>query len=103
MPNKDPDKEAEYQARWRAAHPDYHRLRGDRKAARLPVISRTQALREDLAQQRELARLSRRAADKPEAVRKREMQWIAISSSLAETFEQQRHFYGGKGKVDPGG
>ena len=73
MPYSDPDREAEYQAAWRAAHPGY--WRGRRRIRPLPV-SRYQALDEDLAQQRELHRLSRRAEDDPDAYRRRERQWI---------------------------
>ena len=77
MPYSDPDREAECQARWRAAHPDY--WRGRRRTAALPPVSRYQALDEDLRQQAALFALSRRRADDPAVYRTRERRWIQVT------------------------
>lgn len=75
MPYADPDREAECQARWRAAHPEYWRGRARRTVMPVPV-SRYQVLEEDLAQQRVVFALSHRRADDPDAYRLRERRWI---------------------------
>jgi hypothetical protein len=80
MPHADPDRRAEYAAFWRAAHPGYWR---QRRAAGLDIRDRCRTvsvyvvLREDLAQERELARLEHH--DPEEAVRlyrSREWSWL---------------------------
>jgi len=73
MPWADPEKNAEAVRRWRTRNPGY--WRNSARTRELP-ISRHQVLDEDLAQQAELYRLSRRKADHPTAYRQRERRWI---------------------------
>lgn len=74
MPWADPEKNAEAVRQWRVAHPGYWRRY--RPSQTEVTISRYQALDEDLKQQAELYRLSRRKADDPKVYRQRERQWI---------------------------
>jgi hypothetical protein len=78
MPWADPEKNAEAVRRWRARNPGYWRR--SNRARDEPPISRYQALSEDLTQQGELFRLSRRKADDPQAYRLRERRWIAATA-----------------------
>lgn len=80
MPWADPDKNAEAVRRWRVAHPGYWRKYAAGKPLTQPPVSLYQALEEDLAQQRELYRLSRRKADDPVEYRRRERAWIAATT-----------------------
>lgn len=67
----------------------YNRRTGDRHVARsLPPVSQRQVLAEDLAQERELARLEHRrdAASRVDAYRRREMTFIRLTRPL--TFRQ---------------
>ena len=73
MPWSDPEKNAAAVRRWRAANPGYWR-RYDRH--RNLTVSRYAVLDEDVAQQAELHRLSRRKADDAEEYRHRERRWI---------------------------
>jgi hypothetical protein len=66
-------------AQWRA----YNALTGDRHVnRRLLPIRQHEALKEDLAQQRELFRLSRRKADDPELYKRREMTFIRLTRPM---------------------
>jgi hypothetical protein len=75
MPWADPEKNAEAVRRWRARNPGY--WRNSTRARDEPPLSRHQVLNEDLAQQAELFRLSRRKDDDPKAYRLRERRWIS--------------------------
>ena len=61
----------------------YNSRTGDRHVARRsPPIRQGEILAEDLAQQRELHRISRRKVDDPDAYRRREMAFIKLTRPL---------------------
>ena len=76
MPWADPEKNAEAVRRWRARHPGYWRAYPRERR----TVSLYRMLDEDVAQQRELYRLSRRKADDPNVYRARERQWIQAAT-----------------------
>jgi len=77
MPWADPEKNAEAVRRWRAAHPGYA---GRYARSCSLTVSRYACLDEDLAQQVELHRISRRREDDPKAYRLRERRWIQATA-----------------------
>ena len=74
MPWADPEKNAEAVRRWRVAHPGYSRRYA--RSSRGLTQSRYSVLEEDVSQQTELHRLSRRKVDDPIEYRRRERRWI---------------------------
>lgn len=87
MPHADPDEAAAYRAAWEARNPGWRRRYADRR--REPPISRQQVLDEDLAQQRELAKLEgrrighRRAGERLKEWIVGERRWIRVTFRTA--------------------
>lgn len=90
-PNRTPeslDRRAAYNARWwRENGPAYNRAH-PRRATRLNPTTRINVLKEDLAQQQELAKLSRRRADSAETYGRRERHWIYQSAISIVTHQE---------------
>lgn len=73
---------------WRA----YNAKTGDRHVARsLPPLRQHEVLREDIAQQQILFKLSRRKADCPDAYKRREMAFVRLTVPMTYAMDGNDH------------